>query len=90
MNYKEPYFGVKLTQQIIQQGENHGAASFFKMPREVLNSDDLNSLGHINFEKYYDYETNSYLKDFKNPSVKNSMKHLHYQFFEKQEKLRKD
>jgi hypothetical protein len=42
-------------------------------------------MGHINLEKFYDYETNSYLKDFGSPEALKKMKKLHTDYFSKQE-----
>jgi len=42
-------------------------------------------LGHINFEDYYDYETNTYMQKFGSPEAKESMKKLHVDYFTKQE-----
>jgi hypothetical protein len=40
-------------------------------------------MGHINLEQFYDYETNSYLKNFATPEAKEGMKKMHIDFYTK-------
>ena len=39
-------------------------------------------------ERYYDYETNSYLKNFKTPEALSAMKRLHVDYYTNLEKNR--
>jgi hypothetical protein len=39
-------------------------------------------------ERYYDYETNSYLKNFKTPEALSAMKKLHIDYYTNLEKNR--
>lgn len=45
-------------------------------------------MGQINYEQFYDYETNSYLQNFKSPEALKSMKKIHEDYYDKQEKAR--
>ena len=38
--------------------------------------------GHINFEEFYDYESNSYLHDFKSKEALNAMKKIHEDYYD--------
>ena len=48
--------------------------------------DHFQDINQINYEKYYDYETNSYLQNFKTPEAQNAMKRIHEEYYAKQEK----
>ena len=85
MDMSDKMAGVKITQQILRQGDKRGAMDFFKIPEEAKNSEEMNKLGHINFENFYDYETNSYIQKFNTPEAQKSMKKLHIDYFTKQE-----
>ena len=83
--------GARITQQILKQGESRAAMDFLQMPEEARNSgcefivEEMEKLGHINFEEFYDYETNSYLQRFASKEALASMKKLHQEYFSKQE-----
>ena len=50
-----------------------------------INVAEQEKYGHINIEQFYDYETNSYLKNFGSPEAQKNMKKLHIDYFTKQE-----
>jgi len=51
--------------------------SFFKFPREAMENNESKQMEHINIERFYDYDTNSYLMKFKSPEALDSMKKMH-------------
>jgi len=38
--------------------------------------------GHLNFEEFYDYESNSYLHNFKSKEALNAMKKIHEDYYD--------
>jgi len=63
MDLSDKLAGVRITQQLSHQADEKGAHEFFKPPPEVYESNDAKN--DMNYEQYYDYETNSYLHGFK-------------------------
>jgi len=55
---------------------------FFKMPDDLLSREEMEREGHLNFEEFYDYESNSYLHNFKSKEALNAMKKIHEDYYD--------